>query len=676
MLSTLLEMSLAGGCLILVVIVLRALLLHRLPKALFFWLWMLALLRLLLPVFPASPLSVLARAPVAAPVVQQAAASAVGEGAQAMRTEAAVAPAAPQAPPAAAAQTAPLARAASAAAPEAALMPALTCVWLAVALLLALLLGLVYARGLRRFQSATPLHSPFLRAWLKRQALRRAVDVRLCPRIDSPMTCGVLRPVILLPESAGKADTQALLCALEHELSHIRHFDAVWKLLIAVAVCLHWFNPLVWAMAILANRDIELCCDARVLRHGGKEERRAYASALLRMEEARARILPLTNAFSRNALEERIGAIMNAKKISITALLLTLLIVAVALTAFAAAPESGTAPLSTEAAYSEMTPEELAAAVDAAVDANAQYRGVSTSDLPAYAPYGLGALDDGLFYRGVRVRAFDDRAAGILALDTQGNVDVCAVRDENGALTGLRAATREEFDQNTMEEPRIHAHWFGMEASAAGSYIAPPEVWPLLETEALRADIAAYAPYGLSDNGGMVAFMDATVRSFVDEEAGYDVLCNPNGVVDVSAVRDENGALTGLCATGGREYAAISSPQWFSEDEPADALVMQPMYTQEMKNNGLWIDDPDTAGGINIAENGYADFGITTHQDLLLYDGEYVRYLEDEGANVHYENDGGTLDLYAVRDESGALTGLREATEEEYDANTKQYMAW
>ena len=47
-----------------------------------------------------------------------------------------------------------------------------------------------------------------------------------------------------------------------------------------------------------------------------------------------------------------------------------------------------------------------------------------------------------LFYRGVRVRAFDDRAAGILALDAQGNVDVSAGRDENGALTGLRAATR------------------------------------------------------------------------------------------------------------------------------------------------------------------------------------------------------------------------------------------
>ena len=72
MLSTLLEMSIAGGGIILVVIVLRALFLHRLPKALFFWLWMAALLRLLLPMFPASPVSVFARweAP-AAPIVRQ-----------------------------------------------------------------------------------------------------------------------------------------------------------------------------------------------------------------------------------------------------------------------------------------------------------------------------------------------------------------------------------------------------------------------------------------------------------------------------------------------------------------------------------------------------------------------------------------------------------------------------
>ena len=94
MLSTLLEMSLAGACLIMVVIVLRALLLHRLPKELFFWLWMLALLRLLLPVFPASPLSVFARWE--QPAMRQEAAVAAQ---QAPQGEAPLAPAVSQAPP-------------------------------------------------------------------------------------------------------------------------------------------------------------------------------------------------------------------------------------------------------------------------------------------------------------------------------------------------------------------------------------------------------------------------------------------------------------------------------------------------------------------------------------------------------------------------------------------------
>ena len=90
---------------------------------------------------------------------------------------------------------------------EAALTPALTLVWLAVALLLLLLLGLAYARGLRRFQRAEPMNDPFIRAWLKQNALRRPVEVRASAGMDSPMTYGVLRPVILLPKGIDKGDT-------------------------------------------------------------------------------------------------------------------------------------------------------------------------------------------------------------------------------------------------------------------------------------------------------------------------------------------------------------------------------------------------------------------------------------------------------------------------------------
>ena len=539
MLFAFLEMSLAGGCLVLVIIVLRALFLHRLPKELFFWLWMLALLRLLLPVFPTSPLSVFARweAPAALRTAADAAPWAAREGAG-------LASAALEAPLAANARSAPVARPAS----EAALTPALTLAWLAVALLLLLLLGLAYARGLRRFQRAEPMNDPFIRAWLKQNALRRPVEVRASAGMDSPMTYGVLRPVILLPKGIDKGDAGALLCALDHELSHIRHFDAVWKLIIAAAACLHWFNPIVWAMAILANRDIELCCDARVLRRGGEEERRAYASALVRMEEARAHALPLASAFSRNALEERIGAIMNVKKRSVVALLTALLITAVSLAAFAAAPASET-----------------------------------TSQAAAYEAFGLRREEDGLAYCSVSVRLFADDAAGIASLDPRGNIDVYAVRDGSGSLTGLRVSTAEEFAE---------------------------------ATNALEAELR-----------------------------------------EIYASAEEANA------------AYLAEWEWYASADPA--------WPDVQTDDEVWVDDPNTAyGDINIAENGYADFGMTTHQGLLLYNGEYVRYLDDAGGGVRYENDGGAVDLYAERDANGALTGFREASEEEYDANTKRYKVW
>ena len=97
---------------------------------------------------------------------------------------------------------------------------------------------------------------------------------------------------------------------------HIRYFDAAVKLLMAAALCIHWFNPCVYLMYIFFNRDLELACDEAVVRRFGEEEKSAYAMALIEMEEEKSGLLPLGNSFSKNAIEERIGAIMKIKKIS------------------------------------------------------------------------------------------------------------------------------------------------------------------------------------------------------------------------------------------------------------------------------------------------------------------------------------------------------------------------
>ncbi|WP_162198451.1 M56 family metallopeptidase [Paenibacillus wulumuqiensis] len=46
-----------------------------------------------------------------------------------------------------------------------------------------------------------------------------------------------------------------------HEYMHIRRLDSLVKMLLILVLCLHWYNPFVWIMFLLVNRDLELCCD-------------------------------------------------------------------------------------------------------------------------------------------------------------------------------------------------------------------------------------------------------------------------------------------------------------------------------------------------------------------------------------------------------------------------------
>ena len=94
-----------------------------------------------------------------------------------------------------------------------------------------------------------------------------------------------------------------------------------------MVLCVHWFNPLVWVMYVLANRDIELSCDEAVVRLFGENTKAAYARTLISMEETRSGLAPLCNNFSKNAIEERITAIMKMKKTSIAAVLLAAVLV-------------------------------------------------------------------------------------------------------------------------------------------------------------------------------------------------------------------------------------------------------------------------------------------------------------------------------------------------------------
>ncbi len=189
-------------------------------------------------------------------------------------------------------------------------------IWLAGALALGGYFLAAYLKCCREFRQSLPVENEEARRWAEACPLRRPAVLRQSDRISAPLTYGLFRPVILLPKGVDWEDGQIMPYVLAHEYAHIRRWDAAAKLALTAALCVHWFNPLVWLMVSLANRDIEMACDQAALRQLGQGARRAYAMALIRMEEARGGWSPVSSSFSKNAVEERIVTMMKWKKTS------------------------------------------------------------------------------------------------------------------------------------------------------------------------------------------------------------------------------------------------------------------------------------------------------------------------------------------------------------------------
>ena len=315
---SLFQMSVAGGVLILFIVVVRALAIHRLPKTTFLALWMIAALRLLLPFSIPLPFNIHIGLDIFSDVVQELPS---GNIASTLPGDS---------PPSYDIGTA-------VPSPATEHISTFEILWLVGVLLLALYFFISYFRSMRKFRMSIPDNTPYIREWLTTHQIIRSIEARSSDLISSPLTYGILHPVILLPKKLDRNDQAALKYVLTHEYVHIRRFDAITKLLFAAVLCIHWFNPLAWVMYVLANRDVELSCDAWVIRMMGVKNRSSYALMLIKMEERRNGMSALWNHFGKNAISERIEAIMKFKKTSIWACILALALIAGATTAFAAA---------------------------------------------------------------------------------------------------------------------------------------------------------------------------------------------------------------------------------------------------------------------------------------------------------------------------------------------------
>ena len=345
------QMSVQAGVLIAAIVLVRAITLYRLPKASFLALWGIVIARLLIPFSLTSRWS-----------VYNLFAGLWGHEDTTVPTGSYV--------------TVWGGQAQVPALPEAALsIPPLTALWMVGAVVLVVVFAVLLAKNYRALRAAVPVEDhAVITKWREEYRLLRPLAIVRSDKVSSPASIGILRPRIIFPQGMDLDNDQMVRYILVHEYVHIRRFDTLWKLLALCAVCVHWFNPLVWVMLVLLNRDLELSCDEMVLRHFGGTERASYAHSLIDMAERGRPFSFMHSYFSKNAAEERIIAIMKYKKTSLLALVLTLGM-ATGFTTGAVAKESDSAlpsgqPTASEGSNQEAGPQDTDSALGGLASVN------------------------------------------------------------------------------------------------------------------------------------------------------------------------------------------------------------------------------------------------------------------------------------------------------------------
>lgn len=115
--------------------------------------------------------------------------------------------------------------------------------------------------------------------------MKQAVELSVNSLISSPLLIGFFRPRVVLPSC--DMPERDFRYTVMHELIHGKRLDMFYKWLVQFALCIHWFNPLVYFMEREIRRTCELSCDETLVMALDHRERQAYGATLLNAMKAK-----------------------------------------------------------------------------------------------------------------------------------------------------------------------------------------------------------------------------------------------------------------------------------------------------------------------------------------------------------------------------------------------------
>ena len=646
---SLLQMSFLGTVIILLIVVLRAVLINRLPKKTFLILWWIALIRLLVPFSIKSVTSIYsllrsiysdinpvrtAQTTTFLPIHGNMPEIANGlSEAMVQRTES---------------------------------ISILSVIWLAGLLLCFGFFAVSYIKCYREFRFSLPVENDILEAWKEKHPLKRSLSIRQIETIAAPLSYGVIRPVILMPKNTEWKNIYQLRYVLEHEYVHIRRLDMLTKLIMIAAVCIHWFNPLVWVMYILFNRDLELSCDETVVRRFGMDIKSVYATALISMEEKKSGLTPLCNSFSKNAIEERIRAIMKIKKTSKFAVIISAVLVICVTGGFATSASS--LEKKTETAQENGETTVALNEVNIREDESLSSSDVEWWTAEEYAKW----LDEEkeVLQSMIGEKAYTGGDGWFVW--TQEKVDeTIALYEDN--LQKIK-------DGMKLSKSSDDAVGITMAYSPENIEYAKQEAETVTENKDSNENVfseeqlSEYAKAGITyqKETGFLMYDGKTIGYFRDEfkPGTYTISSKRGGTLRVEVQRENYGTITDVKAEPLSDDF-WSEPAVLVESSGGEAVTADEMKGSVFEEGGsenIAADDmgeysSEEGKGLNIAvPQEYADYGVSCDaQGNWVYNGKIIADLYDEGRGI-FSNSNGTMYIEVTRDKSGKISSFQKVS--------------
>ncbi len=161
------------------------------------------------------------------------------------------------------------------------------------------------------------------------------------PGGGTPFVYGLFRQCIYLPSGLSEEERRYMLL---HEQIHIRRGDPVFRFLACAALCLHWFNPLVWLAFALSEKDMEMSCDEAVLARMGGGVKKEYAGSLLALAAGHTGLRMTPLAFVEKNTRSRIENVLGYRKAKPLVLTIAAIVCVAALVFLVANPSRSEKP--------------------------------------------------------------------------------------------------------------------------------------------------------------------------------------------------------------------------------------------------------------------------------------------------------------------------------------------